>query len=67
MNTLDINTIAFQYLLRADSQKNEAEELANEAVKYNPEEHIKTQKSLLFHMYDLEEEAEDLFAQISKN
>jgi hypothetical protein len=58
MNTLDINTIAFQYLLRTDSQKNnnKAEEPANEAVKYDPSQYIKGQKSLLFHMYNLEEE-----------
>ncbi|PBJ13217.1 hypothetical protein [Flavobacterium sp. ACN6] len=62
MNTLDINTIAFEYLLRTDSQKNnKAEESINEAVKYNPEQYIKSQKSLLFHMYDLEEEAESHF------
>jgi len=61
MNTLDINTIAFQYLLRNDSQKNnnKAEELAFETLKYNPEEYIKGQKSLLSQMYYLEEE--DLF------
>jgi len=61
MKTLDINTIAFQYLLRTDSQKNnnKSEKQTNEAVKYNPEQHIKDQKSLLFQMYNLEEE--DLF------
>ncbi|MBW1654363.1 hypothetical protein [Flavobacterium quisquiliarum] len=57
MNTLDINTIAFQYLLRNNSLNNNAEETA-EAVKYNPEQRIKNQKSLLFHLYDLEEEAD---------
>ncbi|MDR7369377.1 hypothetical protein [Flavobacterium aquidurense] len=57
MKTLDINTIAFQYLLRTDSQKNnKSEEPTNEAVRYNPEQHIKDQKSLLFQMYNLEEE-----------
>lgn len=57
MNTLDINTIAFQYLLRTDSQKNNntSEELS-ETVKYNPEHYIKGQKSLLSQMYMLEEE-----------
>jgi len=61
MNTLDINTIAFQYLLKTDSQKNNnSEESANKALQYNPEQHMKSQKSLLFHMYDLEEE--DSFA-----
>jgi hypothetical protein len=57
MNTLDINTIAFQYLLRTDSQKsNNAEETTNKALQYNPEQYMKSQKSLLFQMYDLEEE-----------
>ena len=58
MNTLDINTIAFQYLLRTDSQKNnyKSEEQANEAIKYDPEQYTKGQKSLLFHLYNLEEE-----------
>jgi len=57
MNTLDINTIAFQYLLRSDSQKNNnAEEITNKALQYNPEQYMKSQKSLLFQMYDLEEE-----------
>jgi hypothetical protein len=58
MNTLDINTIAFQYLLRTDSQKNKnkSEELINETLKYDPEHYIKGQKSLLSQMYALEEE-----------
>ena len=61
MNTLDINTIAFQYLLRTDSQKNNnAEESTSNALEYNPEQYMKSQKSLLFQMYDLEEE--DSFA-----
>lgn len=56
MKTLDINTIAFQYLLRTDSQKNKSEETVRESLAYNPAQFMKTQKSLLFHMYDLEEE-----------
>ena len=57
MNTLDINTIALQYLLRTNSQKtNKSEELTSEPIKYDPEQYIKSQKSLLFQMYDLEEE-----------
>jgi hypothetical protein len=61
MNTLDINTIAFQYLLRTDSQKNnnKSEEPTSEVLKYNPEHYIKGQKSLLAQLYNLEEE--DLF------
>lgn len=57
MNTPDINTIAFQYLLRTDSQiNNTTEESTNKALQYNPEQFMKSQKSLLFQMYDLEEE-----------
>lgn len=57
MNTLDINTIAFQYLLRTDSQKNNhLKESTSESVQYNPEQYMKSKKSLLFQMYDLEEE-----------
>lgn len=58
MNTLDINTIAFQYLLR----NNNSEEASVETPKYDPAQQIKAQKSLLFHLYDLEEEAEDILA-----
>jgi hypothetical protein len=58
MNTQDINTIAFQYLLRTDSQKNNnAEESTSEALRYNPEQYMKSQKSLLFELYGAEEEA----------
>ena len=56
MNTLDINTIAFQYLLRTDSQKSNNAEETNKVLQYNPEQYMKSQKSLLFQMYDLEEE-----------
>jgi hypothetical protein len=57
MNTPDINTIAFQYLLRTDSQKNNnSEESTTKALQYNPEQFMKNQKSLLFQIYDLEEE-----------
>jgi len=61
MNTLDINTIAFHYLLRTDSQKNnnKIEESKTETLKYNPEQYIKEQRSLLAQLYNLEEE--DLF------
>jgi hypothetical protein len=57
MNTLDINTIAFQYLLTTGSQKNNnSEESTSKVLKYNPEQYIKSQKSLLLQIYDLEEE-----------
>ena len=43
--------------MRTNSQKtNKSEEPANEAIKYDPAQYIKGQKSLLFHMYNLEEE-----------
>ncbi|RYJ40332.1 hypothetical protein NU08_1088 [Flavobacterium anhuiense] len=58
MNTLDINTIAFQYLLR----NNNSEESSTETLKYDPAKQRKTEKSLLFHLYDLKEEAEDILA-----
>ena len=58
MNKLDINTIAFQYLLRTNSQNtsNKSEESVSQDIKYDPAQYIKGQKSLLFHMYNLEEE-----------
>ena len=55
MNTLDINTLAFEHLLRTNTQNNSAEEIG-EVLKYNPEHYIKGEKSLLFQMYALEEE-----------
>lgn len=65
MKTLDINTIAFQYLLRNDSQKNNnaSEQITKEVTRLNAEQEIKNQKSLLLLMYNLEEEGEDFFIQ----
>ncbi|MFH6965530.1 hypothetical protein [Flavobacterium sp. FlaQc-28] len=56
-----LNSIAIEYLLRNDSQNNNniSEELTKEVVRINTEQNIKSQKSLLFQMYDLEDE--DLF------
>ncbi|TDP03728.1 hypothetical protein [Flavobacterium sp. 245] len=53
-----LNSIAIEYLLRNDSQKNnnKSEDITREVVRINAEQHIKTQKSLLFQMYDLEEQ-----------
>ncbi|WP_428230281.1 hypothetical protein [Flavobacterium sp.] len=53
-----LNSIAIEYLLRNDSQKsnNRSEEITREVIRINAEQHLKAQKSLLFHMYDLEEE-----------
>lgn len=57
-----LNSIAIEYLLRNDSQKtNKSDEITKEVIRINTEQNIKTQKSLLFHMYDLEEEAEEFF------
>ncbi|SHM93908.1 hypothetical protein [Flavobacterium chilense] len=59
-----LNSIAVEYLLRNDSQNNntKSEEITREVIRINTEQNIKNQKSLLFQMYDLEEEAEDFFA-----
>nr|WP_199000888.1 hypothetical protein [Flavobacterium sp. ASV13] len=59
-----LNSIAVEYLLRNDSQNNntKSEEITREVIRINTEQNIKSQKSLLFQMYDLEEEAEDFFA-----
>ena len=59
-----LNSIAVEYLLRNDSQNNntKSEEITIEVIRINTEQNIKNQKSLLFQMYDLEEEAEDFFA-----
>ncbi|MEG1227307.1 MULTISPECIES: hypothetical protein [Flavobacterium] len=56
-----LNSIAIEYLLRNDSQNNNSisEEITKEVVRINTEQNIKSQKSLLFQMYDLEDE--DLF------
>lgn len=59
-----LNSIAVEYLLRNDSQKNNniSEETTREVIRINTEQNIKAQKSLLFQMYDLEEEGEDFLA-----
>jgi hypothetical protein len=58
-----LNSIAVEYLLRNDSQKNnnKSEEITREVIRLNTEQDIKGQKSLLFLMYKLEEEGENLF------
>ncbi|KRD10934.1 hypothetical protein ASE21_04225 [Flavobacterium sp. Root901] len=58
-----LNSIAIEYLLRNDSQKNnnKSEDITKEVVRINAEQHTKNQKSLLFQMYDLEEQGEYLF------
>ncbi|MDA6072024.1 hypothetical protein NJT12_20575 [Flavobacterium sp. AC] len=58
-----LNSIAIEYLLRNDSQKNnnKSEDITREVIRINAEQLIKSQKSLLFHMYDLEEEGEEFF------
>lgn len=58
-----LNSIAIEYLLRNDSQKNNnrSEEITREVVRIKTEQDRKCQKSLLFQMYALEEEAEEYF------
>ena len=53
-----LNSIAIEYLLRNDSQKNnnKSEDITREVIRINTEQKIKVQKSLLFQMYDLEEQ-----------
>lgn len=56
MNTPDINTIAFQYLLRTESQhdNNDAEEQTT--IEFNQDQYFEAQNSLLLQLYNLEEE-----------
>ncbi|MFC0780391.1 hypothetical protein [Flavobacterium sp. HJSW_4] len=58
-----LNSIAIEYLLRNNSQNNDntSEEIKREISRINAEQN-KSQKSLLFQMYELEEEAEEFFA-----
>lgn len=53
-----LNSIAIEYLLRNDSQKNsnKSEDITREVIRINAEQKIKAQRSLLFQMYDLEEQ-----------
>lgn len=59
-----LNSIAVEYLLRNDSQKDniKSEEISREIRRINAEQDRKVQKSLLFQMYDLELEGEFSFA-----
>ncbi len=58
-----LNSIAVEYLLRNNSQNNDStsEEVKREISRINAEQN-KSQKSLLFQMYELEEEAEEFLA-----
>ncbi|KAF2334365.1 hypothetical protein [Flavobacterium daemonense] len=57
-----LNSIAIEYLLRNDSQINtKSEDITKEVIRINEEQNRKNQKSLLFQMYDLEEEGDFLF------
>ncbi|WP_316635289.1 hypothetical protein [uncultured Flavobacterium sp.] len=60
-----LNSIAMEYLLRNDSQKNnnKPEEITREVIRLNVEQDLKSQKSLLLLMYNLEEAGEDFFIQ----
>ncbi|MDQ6470433.1 hypothetical protein RB619_07250 [Flavobacterium sp. LHD-80] len=53
-----LNSIAIEYLLRNDSQKNnnKSEDITREVIRINTEQRVKAQRSLLFQMYDLEEQ-----------
>mgnify|MGYP003577318310 FL=1 len=64
MKTLDINTIAFQYLLRTNSeeQNNFSEE---QIIEFNQDQYLESQNSLLVQLYNLEEE--DLYVQARFN
>lgn len=59
-----LNSIAIEYLLRNDSQtnNNRPEEITKEVIRIKTEQDRKSQKSLLFQMYDLEIEGELPFA-----
>lgn len=60
-----LNSIAIEYLLRNDSQKNnnKSEDITREVTRLNAEQEvIRSQKSLLLLMYNLEE-GEDFFIQ----
>ncbi|CAC9972802.1 MULTISPECIES: hypothetical protein [Flavobacterium] len=59
-----LNSIAIEYLLRNDSQinNNRSEEITKEVIRIKTEQDRKSQKSLLFQMYDLEIEGELPFA-----
>ena len=59
-----LNSIAIEYLLRNDSQKNnnKSEDITKEVARLNAEQElIRSQKSLLLLMYNLEEEGEYFF------
>ncbi|KAF2329656.1 hypothetical protein [Flavobacterium ginsenosidimutans] len=58
-----LNSIALEYLLRNDSQQNNhtSEEVTRETTRIEKEQNVK-QKSLLFQLYELEEEAEEFLA-----
>ncbi|UTN05786.1 hypothetical protein L0669_07685 [Flavobacterium bizetiae] len=62
-----LNSIAVEYLLRNDSQNNtnnKSEDITREVTRLNAEQAvIRSQKSLLLLMYNLEEEGDDFFIQ----
>nr|WP_315199841.1 hypothetical protein [uncultured Flavobacterium sp.] len=61
MKTRDKNSKAMQSLLKTDYRRSisSIEDIQTEIAQLKEEQHLKGQKSLLFKMYDLEEE--DLF------
>jgi len=57
MNTPDINTIAFQYLLRTESQHdNNNDAVEQTIIEFNQDQYFEAQNSLLLQLYNLEEE-----------
>ncbi|CAA9198677.1 hypothetical protein FLA105534_02293 [Flavobacterium bizetiae] len=62
-----LNSIAVEYLLRNDSQNNtnnKSEDITREVARLNAEQAvIRSQKSLLLLMYNIEEEGDDFFIQ----
>ena len=61
MKTLDKNSKVMQSLLKIEYRRSisSIEEIQSETAQQNEEQYLKGQESLLFKMYDLEEE--DLF------
>lgn len=60
MKTLDINTIAYEYLLRTNSEE-ENNFSEDQTIEFNQDQYLESQNSLLLQLYNLEEE--DLYVQ----
>ncbi|MDP5199277.1 MULTISPECIES: hypothetical protein [Flavobacterium] len=64
MKTLDINTIAYEYLLRTNSEE-QNNFLEDQTIEFNQDQYLESQNSLLLQLYNLEEE--DLYVQAQFN